>query len=55
MAHAVIASRALAGMASPPVEVDLAAGPPALAIMGLPETAVKEAKDRVRAALVNSG
>ncbi|MEF8792618.1 YifB family Mg chelatase-like AAA ATPase [Thiohalorhabdus sp.] len=57
MAHAVIASRALAGVASPPVEVevDLAAGLPTLAIVGLPETAVKEAKDRVRAALVNSG
>ena len=57
MAHAVTASRALAGVAPPPVEVevDLAGGLPALAIVGLPETAVKEAKDRVRAALVNSG
>jgi len=57
VAHAVIASRALAGVASPPVEVevDLAGGLPALAIVGLPEAAVKEAKDRVRAALVNSG
>jgi magnesium chelatase family protein len=57
VAHAVIATRALAGVASPPVEVevDLAAGLPALAIVGLPEAAVKEAKDRVRAALVNAG
>jgi magnesium chelatase family protein len=57
VAHAVIATRALAGVASPAVEVevDLAGGLPALAIVGLPETAVKEAKDRVRAALVNSG
>lgn len=57
MAHAVIATRALAGVAAPPVEVevDLAAGLPALTIVGLPETAVKEARDRVRAALVNSG
>ena len=57
MAHAVIRSRALAGVSSPPVEVevDLAGGLPALAIVGLAETAVKEARDRVRAALVNSG
>lgn len=57
MAHAVVRSRALNGVASPPVEVevDLAGGLPALTLVGLPETAVKEAKDRVRAALVNSG
>ncbi len=57
MAHAVVRSRALSGVASPPVEVevDLAGGLPALTLVGLPETAVKEAKDRVRAALVNSG
>jgi magnesium chelatase family protein len=57
VAHAVIRSRALDGVTSPPVEVevDLAGGLPALTIVGLPETAVREAKDRVRAALVNSG
>jgi magnesium chelatase family protein len=57
VAHAVIHSRALDGVASPPVEVevDLAGGLPALTLVGLPETAVREAKDRVRAALVNSG
>ncbi len=37
------------------VEVDLAPGLPAFTTVGLPETAVKEAKDRVRAALKNSG
>ena len=37
------------------VEVDLAPGLPAITTVGLPETAVKEAKDRVRAALKNSG
>jgi magnesium chelatase family protein len=37
------------------VEVDLAPGLPAFTTVGLPETAVKESKDRVRAALKNSG
>ena len=37
------------------VEVDLAAGLPAFATVGLPDGAVKESKDRVRAALKNSG
>jgi len=57
MAHAVVRTRALAGVDSPSVEVevDLAGGLPTLAVVGLPEAAVKEAKDRVRAALVNSG
>jgi magnesium chelatase family protein len=36
------------------VEVDLSAGLPGLSIVGLPETAVKESKDRVRAAIINS-
>jgi magnesium chelatase family protein len=37
------------------VEVDLSSGLSAFTTVGLPETAVKEAKDRVRAALKNSG
>ena len=37
------------------VEVDLAPGLPAFTTVGLPETAVKESKDRVRGALKNSG
>ena len=37
------------------VEVDLAPGLPAFTTVGLPEIAVKESKDRVRAALKNSG
>jgi magnesium chelatase family protein len=37
------------------VEVDLAPGLPYFATVGLPEVAVKESKDRVRAALKNSG
>ncbi len=37
------------------VEVDLQRGGPAFAIVGLPDTAVKEAMDRVRSATRNSG
>jgi len=37
------------------VEVDIAQGLPAFVTVGLPETAVKESKERVRAAIKNSG
>ena len=37
------------------VEVDLAQGLPAFTIVGLPDAAVNEAKERVRAAIRNSG
>ncbi|MFC0006104.1 YifB family Mg chelatase-like AAA ATPase [Micromonospora siamensis] len=37
------------------VEADLAAGLPAVVVSGLPDTALHEARDRVRAAVVNSG
>ena len=40
--------------ASVTVEVHLANGLPAFAIVGLPETEVKESKDRVRAAIQNA-
>ena len=57
MSLAVLRSRALAGMEAPAVnvEVHLANGLPGIAIVGLPDTEVREAKDRVRAALQNSG
>ena len=56
MALAVLYSRALAGMEAPlvTVEVHLANGLPQFTIVGLPETEVKESKDRVRAALLNA-
>lgn len=56
MSLAVLRSRALAGMCAAPVtvEVHLANGLPALTIVGLPEAEVKEARDRVRAALQNA-
>ena len=57
MSLAVLHSRALAGMEAPPVsvEVHLANGLPSLTIVGLPDTEVRESKDRVRAALQNAG
>ncbi len=56
MSLAVLYSRALAGMNAPlvTVETHLANGLPSFTIVGLPEAEVKEAKDRVRAALQNA-
>lgn len=56
MSIAVVHSRALAGISAPAVsvEVHLANGLPAMSIVGLPEAAVRESKDRVRAALINA-
>lgn len=56
MSLAILKSRALSGMDAPEVtvEVHLANGLPSFAIVGLPETEVKESKDRVRAALQNA-
>ena len=56
MSLAVLYSRSLAGMDAElvTVEVHLANGLPSFTIVGLPETEVKEAKDRVRAALQNA-
>ena len=55
MSLAVLHSRALVGLAAPPVtvEVHLGNGLPAFTIVGLPEAEVKEARERVRAALAN--
>jgi magnesium chelatase family protein len=56
MSLAVVYSRAPVGISAPLVSVEthLANGLPALSIVGLPETEVKESKDRVRAALLNT-
>lgn len=53
MALATVASRALAGIDAPEVTVEVHLGPglPAFHIVGLPDAEVREAKDRVRAAL----
>jgi magnesium chelatase family protein len=51
----ILNSRARVGMEAPPVtvEVQLAGGLPCMNIVGLPEMAVRESKDRVRGALHN--
>lgn len=56
MALAIVKSRAHVGIDAPlvTVEVHLSAGLPGLSIVGLPETAVRESKDRVRSAIINS-
>src|SRR3982074_3746413 len=56
MSLAVLKSRAQVGMHAPEVtvEVHLANGLPSFTIVGLPEVEVKEARDRVRAALQNA-
>ena len=53
---AICKTRSLVGMHAMPVsvEVHLSNGLPSFTIVGLPETAIKESKDRVRSALINS-
>ena len=57
MSLAVLRSRGLEGLFAPQVtvEVHLAAGLPAFTLVGLPDTEVREARDRVRAAIQNCG
>ncbi len=57
MSLATVLSRAPAALNSPlvRVEIHLAAGLPNITLVGLPEKAVKESKDRVRAALATAG
>jgi magnesium chelatase family protein len=56
MQLSTVYSRACVGLEAPLVRVEthLANGLPAFHIVGLPETAVRESKDRVRSALLNS-
>lgn len=57
MSLAIVHSRAQVGVEAPAVTVEahLANGLPALTLVGLPEGAVRESKDRVRSAILNSG
>jgi magnesium chelatase family protein len=57
MSLSLLHSRARNGIDAPEVvvEVHLANGLPTMAIVGLPEKAVQESKDRVRGAILNSG
>ncbi|MEO6293197.1 MAG: magnesium chelatase domain-containing protein, partial [Burkholderiaceae bacterium] len=54
---AMVQSRAVLGLDAPSVtvEVHLANGLPSFTLVGLAETEVKEARERVRSALQNSG
>ncbi len=56
MSLAIVHSRAQDGVCAPAVtvEVHLSGGLPGTSIVGLPETAVKEARDRVRVAIQNA-
>ncbi len=56
MSLAIVLTRAQLGIEAPPVavEVHLSGGLPSFAIVGLPQTAVKESKDRVRSAILNA-
>jgi len=50
-------TRAQLGIQAPEVNVEthISGGLPAFTVVGLPETAVREARDRVRSAIINSG
>lgn len=57
MSFAQVLTRSVVGLHAPQVlvEVHLSQGLPALTIVGLPEASVRESKDRVRSAILNSG
>lgn len=57
MSFAQVYTRSVVGLHAPKViiEMHLSQGLPALTIVGLPEAAVRESKDRVRSAILNSG
>ena len=57
MREATTWTAALTGIDAHLIEVtaDIASGLPATILIGLPDTALREARDRVRAAIVNSG
>ncbi len=57
MTVAITYSRAAIGIQAPliTVEADISTGLPQVVIVGLPETAVKESKDRVKSAIINTG
>ena len=56
MSLATVMSRASVGIEAPPVQVEvhITGGLPKFAIVGLPEATVRESKDRVRSAIINS-
>ena len=57
MSLSVVYTRAALGVNAPliTIEVHISQGLPGLVMVGLPETTVKESRDRVRSAIINSG
>ncbi len=57
MSLSVVYTRAALGINAPliTIEVHISQGLPGLVMVGLPETTVKESRDRVRSAIINSG
>ena len=57
MSFAQVHTRSIIGLSALPVtvEVHISQGLPALTMVGLPEGSVRESKDRVRSAIINSG
>ena len=57
MPLSVVYTRAALGVSAPliTIEVHISQGLPGLVMVGLPETTVKESRDRVRSAIINSG
>ncbi len=57
MSFAQVHTRSVIGLTAPTVtvEVHISQGLPALTMVGLPEASVRESKDRVRSAIINSG
>ncbi|WP_017349920.1 YifB family Mg chelatase-like AAA ATPase [Pantoea sp. A4] len=57
MSLSCVLTRAVLGIEAPlvTIEVHISNGLPALTLVGLPETTVKEARERVRSAIINSG
>lgn len=55
--YATLYSRSVLGVQAPEIQVEVHStnGLPSLSLVGLPETSVKESRDRVRSALINSG
>jgi len=55
--YATLYSRAVLGIQAPEIQVEVHStnGLPSLSLVGLPETSVKESRDRVRSALLSSG
>ena len=56
MGTAFVTSRAALGVSAPLIQVEVhnSGGLPAITLVGLPETAVRESRDRVRSAILNS-